>query len=139
MQARLGMSHTVFVATFRKAGSGDRILFSASSAAPKERATAGLWSESESWPILLLDHAIGQVGHARRSHDALDLPAPSEGPPHPQADTATEDDRDQMDHQLVQQLGAQLELSGGRVAEFTFLLDTARLFPLFGLPARLDA
>ncbi|MDQ6719250.1 MAG: sigma-70 family RNA polymerase sigma factor [Candidatus Dormibacteraeota bacterium] len=32
-----------------------------------------------------------------------------------------------------------LELSGGRIAEFTFFLDTARLFPLFGLPPRLDA
>jgi RNA polymerase sigma-70 factor (ECF subfamily) len=32
-----------------------------------------------------------------------------------------------------------LELSDGRVAEFTFFLDTARLFPLFGLPARLEA
>lgn len=32
-----------------------------------------------------------------------------------------------------------LELSGGRVAELTFFLDTAALFPLFGLPARLDA
>jgi RNA polymerase sigma-70 factor, ECF subfamily len=32
-----------------------------------------------------------------------------------------------------------LELSGGRVAELTFFLDTERLFPLFGLPARLDA
>jgi RNA polymerase sigma-70 factor (ECF subfamily) len=32
-----------------------------------------------------------------------------------------------------------LELSGGRIAELTFFLDTARLFPLFGLPARLDA
>jgi RNA polymerase sigma-70 factor, ECF subfamily len=31
-----------------------------------------------------------------------------------------------------------LELSGGRIAELTFFLDTARLFPLFGLPARLD-
>ncbi|MEA2643746.1 MAG: polymerase sigma-70 factor, subfamily [Chloroflexota bacterium] len=31
-----------------------------------------------------------------------------------------------------------LELSGGRIAEFTFFLDTARLFPLFGLPPRLD-
>jgi len=30
-----------------------------------------------------------------------------------------------------------LELSGGRIAEFTFFLDTARLFPLFGLPPRL--
>ena len=31
-----------------------------------------------------------------------------------------------------------LELSGGRIAELTFFLDTVRLFPLFGLPARLD-
>jgi RNA polymerase sigma-70 factor (ECF subfamily) len=32
-----------------------------------------------------------------------------------------------------------LEISGGRIAEFTFFLDTDRLFPLFGLPPRLDA
>jgi RNA polymerase sigma-70 factor (ECF subfamily) len=32
-----------------------------------------------------------------------------------------------------------LELSGGRVVEFTFFLDTEALFPLFGLPARLDS
>jgi RNA polymerase sigma-70 factor (ECF subfamily) len=32
-----------------------------------------------------------------------------------------------------------LELSAGRVVEFTFFLDTDTLFPLFGLPARLDA
>jgi RNA polymerase sigma-70 factor (ECF subfamily) len=32
-----------------------------------------------------------------------------------------------------------LELSGGQISELTFFLDTARLFPLFGLPARLDA
>jgi RNA polymerase sigma-70 factor, ECF subfamily len=32
-----------------------------------------------------------------------------------------------------------LELSDGRIAELTFFLDTARLFPLFGLPARLDS
>jgi RNA polymerase sigma-70 factor, ECF subfamily len=32
-----------------------------------------------------------------------------------------------------------LELSAGRIVEFTFFLDTERLFPLFGLPARLDA
>jgi RNA polymerase sigma-70 factor, ECF subfamily len=32
-----------------------------------------------------------------------------------------------------------LELSGGGIAELTFFLDTARLFPLFGLPARLDS
>ena len=32
-----------------------------------------------------------------------------------------------------------LELSGGRIAELTFFLDTARFFPLFGLPARLDS
>ena len=31
-----------------------------------------------------------------------------------------------------------LELSDGRIGEFTFFLDTARLFPLFGLPIRLD-
>jgi len=31
-----------------------------------------------------------------------------------------------------------LELSAGRIAEFTFFLDTERLFPRFGLPARLD-
>ncbi|MGD0197202.1 MAG: sigma-70 family RNA polymerase sigma factor [Solirubrobacteraceae bacterium] len=30
------------------------------------------------------------------------------------------------------------EPSGGRFAELTFFLDTARLFPLFGLPSRLD-
>ena len=32
-----------------------------------------------------------------------------------------------------------LQLSGGRIAEFTFFLDTARLFPLFGLPPRLES
>ena len=32
-----------------------------------------------------------------------------------------------------------LELSAGRIAEFTFFLDTETLFPLFGLPARLDS
>jgi len=32
-----------------------------------------------------------------------------------------------------------LELSDGRITEITFFLDTERLFPLFGLPARLDA
>jgi RNA polymerase sigma-70 factor (ECF subfamily) len=32
-----------------------------------------------------------------------------------------------------------IELSDGRIAEFTFFLDTARLFPLFGMPARLEA
>ena len=32
-----------------------------------------------------------------------------------------------------------LELSGGRIVEFTFFLDTETLFPLFGLPPRLDA
>ena len=30
-------------------------------------------------------------------------------------------------------------LSGGRIAEFTFFLDTERLFPLFGLAPRLEA
>jgi RNA polymerase sigma-70 factor (ECF subfamily) len=32
-----------------------------------------------------------------------------------------------------------LQLSGGRIVEFTFFLDTDALFPLFGLPLRLDA
>jgi RNA polymerase sigma-70 factor, ECF subfamily len=32
-----------------------------------------------------------------------------------------------------------LELSEGRIVGFTFFLDTDTLFPLFGLPARLDA
>jgi RNA polymerase sigma-70 factor, ECF subfamily len=32
-----------------------------------------------------------------------------------------------------------LEVSNGRIAEFTFFLDTETLFPLFGLPARPDA
>ena len=32
-----------------------------------------------------------------------------------------------------------LELSGGRIAQLTFFLDTDTLFPLFGLPARLDS
>ncbi len=32
-----------------------------------------------------------------------------------------------------------LELSGGRIAELTFFLDTERVFPLFGLPPRLDS
>jgi len=32
-----------------------------------------------------------------------------------------------------------LELSAGRIGEFSFFLDTETLFPLFGLPARLDA
>ena len=31
-----------------------------------------------------------------------------------------------------------VEIVGGRIVEITFFLDTARLFPLFGLPARLD-
>lgn len=31
-----------------------------------------------------------------------------------------------------------LEISGGRIVDFTFFLDTARLFPLFGLPLHLD-
>ncbi len=31
-----------------------------------------------------------------------------------------------------------LELSDGRISGITFFLDTARFFPLFGLPARLD-
>ena len=32
-----------------------------------------------------------------------------------------------------------LELRDGRIAELTFFLDTTRVFPLFGLPLRLDA
>ena len=32
-----------------------------------------------------------------------------------------------------------LEVADGRIVEFTFFLDTERLFPLFGLPPRLDA
>jgi RNA polymerase sigma-70 factor (ECF subfamily) len=32
-----------------------------------------------------------------------------------------------------------LEMSDGRISGITFFLDTARFFPLFGLPARLDA
>jgi RNA polymerase sigma-70 factor (ECF subfamily) len=32
-----------------------------------------------------------------------------------------------------------LEISDGRVVELTFFLDTDKLFPLFGLPARLDS
>jgi RNA polymerase sigma-70 factor, ECF subfamily len=32
-----------------------------------------------------------------------------------------------------------LELSGGSIVELTFFLDTEALFPLFGLPARLEA
>src|SRR5205823_7695286 len=32
-----------------------------------------------------------------------------------------------------------LELSGGRIVELTFFLDTDTLFPLFGLPARLES
>jgi RNA polymerase sigma-70 factor (ECF subfamily) len=32
-----------------------------------------------------------------------------------------------------------LEVSGGRIVEFTFFLDTEKVFPLFGLPARLES
>ena len=32
-----------------------------------------------------------------------------------------------------------LELENGRIKEFTFFLDTAKLFPLFGMPLHLDA
>ncbi|MCW3029741.1 MAG: polymerase, sigma-24 subunit, subfamily [Solirubrobacterales bacterium] len=32
-----------------------------------------------------------------------------------------------------------LEVAGGRIVEFTFFLGTERIFPLFGLPPRLDA
>jgi RNA polymerase sigma-70 factor (ECF subfamily) len=32
-----------------------------------------------------------------------------------------------------------LELKDGKIAEFTFFLDTERVFPLFGVPLQLDA
>ena len=32
-----------------------------------------------------------------------------------------------------------LEIADGRIVEFTFFLDTDRLFPLFGLPPHLDS
>ena len=32
-----------------------------------------------------------------------------------------------------------LEIEDGRIVELTFFLDTERIFPLFGLPARLDS
>jgi RNA polymerase sigma-70 factor (ECF subfamily) len=32
-----------------------------------------------------------------------------------------------------------LEIADGRIVEFTFFLDTERMFPLFGLPARLES
>ena len=32
-----------------------------------------------------------------------------------------------------------LEIEDGRIVEFTFFLDTETVFPLFGLPLRLDA
>jgi RNA polymerase sigma-70 factor (ECF subfamily) len=32
-----------------------------------------------------------------------------------------------------------LEIADGRIVEFTFFLDTERIFPLFGLPLRLDS
>jgi RNA polymerase sigma-70 factor (ECF subfamily) len=32
-----------------------------------------------------------------------------------------------------------LEIADGRIVEFTFFLDTARVFPLFGLPLRLES
>jgi RNA polymerase sigma-70 factor (ECF subfamily) len=32
-----------------------------------------------------------------------------------------------------------LELRGGKIAELTFFLDTERVFPLFGLPPRLES
>jgi hypothetical protein len=32
-----------------------------------------------------------------------------------------------------------IELAEGRIVEFTFCLDSETLFPLFGLPARLEA
>jgi RNA polymerase sigma-70 factor (ECF subfamily) len=32
-----------------------------------------------------------------------------------------------------------IELAAGRIVEFTFFLDTKSLFPLFGLPLRLES
>jgi RNA polymerase sigma-70 factor (ECF subfamily) len=32
-----------------------------------------------------------------------------------------------------------LEIEDGRIVEFTFVLDTERVFPLFGVPLRLEA
>jgi RNA polymerase sigma-70 factor (ECF subfamily) len=32
-----------------------------------------------------------------------------------------------------------LEIENGRIVELTFFLDTAAVFPLFGLPPRLEA
>ena len=32
-----------------------------------------------------------------------------------------------------------LEIAGGKIVEFTFFLSTERLFPLFGLPPRLES
>ena len=32
-----------------------------------------------------------------------------------------------------------VETSNGRISGISFFLDTARMFPLFGLPAHLDA
>ena len=32
-----------------------------------------------------------------------------------------------------------LEIAEGRIAEFTFFLGTETIFPLFGLPARLES
>jgi RNA polymerase sigma-70 factor, ECF subfamily len=32
-----------------------------------------------------------------------------------------------------------LEIEDGKIVEFTFFLDTARLFPIFGLPARIES
>jgi hypothetical protein len=32
-----------------------------------------------------------------------------------------------------------VELRDGKIEELTFFLDTERVFPLFGLPLRLDA
>jgi RNA polymerase sigma-70 factor (ECF subfamily) len=32
-----------------------------------------------------------------------------------------------------------LEVADGRIVEFTFFLGTERIFPLFGLPSRLEA
>ena len=35
--------------------------------------------------------------------------------------------------------GRVLEIDNGKIVEFTFFLDTERVFPLFGLPLRFDS
>ena len=67
-------------------------------------------------------------GLAGRSHDVSANGSPAFGQYKPSPDGGYEPWALQV-----------LELSEGRIAEFTFFLDTETLFPLFGLPLRLDA